>query len=155
MPIYTPELKFSDQELSVLEIYRSLYKRKKSFYVFYKKEEEKLLQTFFKKIDGDCDIAFDYYREYFKIISLFRDYHDWNCGRDGTHSTRTRDFYHFMDDFLKFKNTGILTDTVSRILTGTKYVFTNSKYKQFNYAYINIRQINKAKSLMYQNMFKK
>lgn len=153
MSIYTPELKFSDQELSVLEIYRSFYKKKKSFYMFYKNEEEKLLLTFFKKIDGDCDIAVNYYRKYFKIISLFRDYHDWDCGRDGKHSTRTRDLYNFIDEFIKFQNEGVLTDTVSRILTGCKYTFNNSKYKQFNYAYVNIRKINKAKFDMYQKMF--
>ena len=153
MPIYTPELKFSNEELSVLEIYRSFYKKRKSFYIFYKNEESDLLLSFFKKIDIDCDIDVAYYRKYFKIISLFRDYHDWNCGRDGSHSTRTRDLYNFIDEFMKFKNTGILTDSVSRILTGSTYIFANSKYKQFNYAYINISQINKAKSDMYKNMF--
>ena len=155
MPIYTPELKFSNEELYVLETYRTFHRNRKFFYIFLKKEESDLLLSFFKKIDNDCDIDVKYYREYFKIISLFRDYHDWNCGRDGSHSTRTKDLYVFIDEFIKFKNTGILTDSVSRILTGSEYIFTNSKYKQFNYAYINIRQINKAKSDMYKNMFLK
>lgn len=153
MPIYSPELKFSNKELFVLETYRSFYKDRKSLYMFYKKEEDQLLQSFIKKIDNDCDIDIDYYKEYFRIISLFRDYHDWNCGRDGTHSIRTRDLYNFIDEFIKFQNEGILTDTVSRVLTGTKYTFTNSKYKQFNYAYVNVRKINKAKFDMYQKMF--
>lgn len=77
---------------------------------------------------------FEYMKIQWHMVSLFRDFHDFMCGRDKKHYIRTDDCRRFMSGIEKGLNTLKFIKPVHRVLCGENAPkkFTHPLFTQFN-----------------------
>lgn len=115
---------------------------KKTFHIYFKNMEKELLKNVrntinimhvinIKKI---ATVWFVYMKKQWHMISLFRDFHDFMCGRDKKHYIRTDDCHRFINGLEKGLVESKFIKPVHRILCGENAPkkFIHPLFTQFN-----------------------
>jgi hypothetical protein len=132
----------SDEIKYVLDFSDSKGWSKNTFHKYFKSIEKKLLEKIRNMIN--CmhnkgikklpDVWFNYMKSQWHMMTLFRDFHDFMCGRDKKHYIRTDDCRRFIIGIKNGLKVSKFIKPVHRILCGENAPkqFKHSLFIQFN-----------------------